>query len=65
MRDSSGSGVLTRFNNLENRIDRMESEAEMSGFSSTSLESEFSKLEAGDDVDDELAELKKTVNKKK
>ncbi|MDA3810719.1 MAG: PspA/IM30 family protein [Spirochaetaceae bacterium] len=63
--DASGSGVITRFNNLENRIDRMESEADVSGFGSASLESEFSKLEAGDDVDDELAELKKTVNKKK
>jgi len=65
MGDASGSGVITRFNNLENRIDRMESDAEMSGFGSSSLESEFSKLEAGEDVDDELAELKKSVKKTK
>jgi len=66
MRDASGSGVLTRFNELENRIERMESDAEVSTYgASSSLESEFSKLEAGDDVDDELAELKKTVKKTK
>lgn len=65
MRDSSGSGVITRFSNLENRIERMESDAEVSGFASSNLESEFSKLEAGEDVDDELAELKKSVKKTK
>jgi phage shock protein A len=66
MKDAAGSGVLTRFEDLENRIERMESDAEVSGFgSSTSLESEFSKLEAGDDVDNELAELKKSAEKTK
>lgn len=66
MHNATGSGVMTRFNELENRIERMESEAEVSGFgASTSLESEFSKLEAGDDVDNELEDLKKSVKKKK
>ena len=64
IREANGSGVMTRFDDLENRIERMESDAEVSGFgSSSSLESEFSKLEAGSDVDDELAELKKSVKK--
>jgi phage shock protein A len=65
IRGTSGSGTMTRFNDLENRIERMESDAEVSGFGAGSLETEFSKLEAGDDVDDELAELKKSVNKTK
>ena len=66
VKNASGSGVMTRFNELENRIERMESDAEVSGFgSSNSLESEFSKLEAGEDVDTELAELKKSVKKTK
>lgn len=65
MKGAAGSGTMTRFNDLENRIDRMESDAEVSGFGATNLESEFSKLEAGDDVDDELAELKKSVKKTK
>lgn len=65
MRDAAGSGAMTRFSDLENRIERMESDAEVSGFGSSNLESEFSKLEAGSDVDDELAELKKSVKKTK
>ncbi len=65
MKSASGSGVMTRFGDLENRIERMESDAEVSGFGASNLESEFSKLEAGEDVDDELAELKKSVNKTK
>jgi len=65
IKGASGSGTMGRFNDLENRIERMESDAEVSGFGATSLESEFSKLEAGDDVDDELAELKKSVKKTK
>ncbi len=63
---ASGSGVMGRFNELENRIDRMESDAEVSSFGAAgALESEFSKLEAGDDVEDELAALKKSVKNNK
>ncbi|MCP4159744.1 MAG: phage shock protein A [Deltaproteobacteria bacterium] len=62
LRKSSGSGVMSRFDDFENRIERMESDAEVSSYgTSGKLESEFSKLEAGDDVEDELAKLKKSV----
>lgn len=66
MKTASDSSVMSGFDDLENRIERMESDAQMSGFeTSAKLESEFSKLESGDDIDKELASLKKTVENTK
>ena len=60
----SGTDVLTRFDQLENRIERMEAEAEISGKAKTgSFDREFVDLEQEARVDEELAALKKAAAK--
>jgi phage shock protein A len=63
IRHATGAEAMVRFNEFENKIERMEAEAEMSAPAESSLESEFSKLEAGKDVDAELEALKKSMKK--
>ncbi len=61
LRESSGSKAFERFALLESRIERMEAEAELTGVTPSSLEREamFRELESNQDIEDELARLKK------
>ncbi len=55
-----------RFTELENRIERMEADAEMAGFGAAGpLEDEFYKMEAESEVEDELKALKEARKPKK
>jgi len=63
IRHASGAEAMVRFNEFENKIERMEAEADMSAVGSSNLESEFAKMEAGKDVDAELEALKKSMKK--
>ena len=63
IRHASGAAAMVRFNEFENKIERMEAEAEMSSVGNSNLESEFEKMEAGKDVEAELDALKKSMKK--
>ncbi len=66
IRGASGVKSYQRFTELENRIERMEADAEMVGYGAVSpLEDEFYKMEAEGDVEEELKELKAVRNKPK
>ncbi|MBI9101706.1 MAG: PspA/IM30 family protein [Spirochaetales bacterium] len=64
---ATGADAMRRFDDMENRIERMEAEADLAG-STTSresdLEREFSKMENSSEVEDELAALKKKMGQK-
>ncbi|MBN2658087.1 MAG: PspA/IM30 family protein [Spirochaetales bacterium] len=64
IRHATGAEAMVRFNEFENKIERMEAEAEMTTVGNSSLEAEFARMESGSDVEDELAELKKAMGKK-
>ena len=62
--DSSES--LMKFDELENRIERMEAEADLVNFGAkTSLEDELERLSVDEEIEDELAALKKPESAKK
>ncbi len=64
IRRVDGSEAMLKFEGLEQRIDRMESEAELVNFGKkTSLEQEFDKLGANDDIEKELKALKAAKSK--
>ena len=65
MSNATGARAMMRFEDLENRIERMEADAELSGTSGqgSDLEREFDKLESDGVIEDELAELKKSLGK--
>ncbi len=66
MSAASGAQAMMRFGELENRIERMEADAELSGRfgdSGSDLEREFDKLESDNVIEEELAALKKSMNK--
>ncbi|MBT1065669.1 phage shock protein PspA [Bowmanella sp. Y26] len=56
--------AMGRFERYERKIDDLESQIEAYDLGHKTLADEFAALEAGDKVDDELAELKKKLNKK-
>ncbi|MBN7820874.1 phage shock protein PspA [Bowmanella yangjiangensis] len=56
--------AMGRFERYERKIDDLESQIEAYDLGQKTLADEFAALEAGDKVDDELAELKKKLNKK-
>ena len=59
IRRVDSSDVVLKFEELENRIERMESEADLINFAKkTTLEEEFDKLIVDDDIEKELQELK-------
>ena len=59
IRRVDSSDVVLKFEELENRIERMESEADLINFAKkTTLEEEFDKLTVDDDIEKELQELK-------
>ncbi len=62
MRQASGFEAIQRFDDLENRIERMEAEADLAGSSASSrFEDEFARMEAGEKVEEELQALKKSM----
>jgi len=64
LRNAEGSDAMVRFEEFENRIERMEAEAELSGVSGKKpLEREFEDLESGSSIDDELKNLKSKLKK--
>jgi len=64
MSNASGAQAMMRFGELENRIERMEADADLAGsVSESELEREFSKLESENVIEDELAALKKSMSK--
>ena len=68
MRKASGTDAFIRFSELEKTVERMEAEAELSGMGaapSSGIEHEFDKLESESEIDEELAALKKSMNKGK
>lgn len=56
--------AMGRFERYERKIDDLESQIEAYDMGQKTLADEFAALEAGDKIDDELAELKKKMNKK-
>lgn len=63
MRKFDTSDTLARFDNFEERIERMEADAELVNFGrKPSLEDEFRRLEDDDDIEAELNELKSKKN---
>jgi phage shock protein A len=64
MRSIDTTDAWMRFEQFENRIERMEAEAELvnAGFKPT-LEDEFGKLEGDEEIERELADLKASMNK--
>jgi phage shock protein A len=66
MNQAEGDDAFRRFSDLENRIERMEAEAEMAGFhAENSMEQEFSHLETSDEIEEELTKLKDKFAKTK
>lgn len=63
---AAGEKAFQRFSELETRIERMEAEAEVAGFTVPgSVEDEFQKLENNVDVEAELKALKDSLKKEK
>jgi phage shock protein A len=51
--------TMARFEHLESRIERMEAEAEMAGFSGPkSIDEEFDDLAVDEEIEKELAKMK-------
>ena len=66
MQYATGAEAMRRFDEMENRIERMEAEADLAGSVSgreRDLEREFSRMESSSEVEDELAALKKKMAK--
>ncbi len=62
IRSASDVRAYQRFSELENRIERMEAEAEMADYGGNStLEDEFSRMEASGVVEEELEQLKQSM----
>ncbi len=62
--NATGAQAIMRFGDMENRIERMEADADLTGMAvENDLEREFSKLESDNIIEDELTELKKSMNK--
>lgn len=63
---AEGYDAVRRFEELEQRVERMEAEADVAGLPlrAGSLETRFSELEGSDQIEKELAELKARLAKK-
>jgi len=65
IRRMDSTDVIQKFDDLESRIERMESEAELVNFGKKSnLEEELGKLSANDDIEKELKALKEKLEAK-
>ena len=64
IRHADSSDAFVRFDQFENRIDRMEAEADLiNPPKSATLDDEFRKLESDEDIEKELEELRKKIGK--
>ena len=64
MRRFDGSDVFLKFDELENRIERMEAEADLVNFGKkSSLQEDIEKLTLDEEIEKELHALKSTVTK--
>lgn len=61
---ADASKSIIRFEQLEQRIERMEADAQVSGLKGASVESEILAMEKDQALEDELAKLKASVKKK-
>lgn len=62
--NATGAQAVMRFGELENRIERMEADADLAGtVVENDLEREFSRLETDNVIEEELVELKKSMTK--
>ena len=65
IRRAEASGALFKFEELENRIERMEAEADLVNFGrKPSLEEALDQLVVDEDIEKELATLKSSITKK-
>jgi phage shock protein A len=65
IRRMNGSEAILKFEELENRIERMEAETELVNYGvKTTLEAEFENLSVDDDIEKELRNLKSVLTKK-
>ncbi len=62
IRRMDNSEAVIRFANLENRIERMEAEAEMINFGKDSLEGRIAHLETDEEIERELQNLKSSIS---
>jgi phage shock protein A len=62
IRRMDNSDAIMRFENLENRINRMETEAEMINFGKDSLEGQIAHLAADEEIERELENLKSSLS---
>lgn len=67
LRQIDAEGTYQKFSELEQRIERMEADAEMAGFSGSahSTEKQFAQMEHDEAIEAELASMKAKKNKKK
>ena len=67
LRQIDAEGTYRKFSELEEKIERMEADAEMAGFSGSSFstEKQFSEMERDESIEAELASMKAKKNKKK
>ncbi|RLC23508.1 MAG: phage shock protein PspA [Deltaproteobacteria bacterium] len=66
IRRADSTEIMQKFDELENHIERMEAEADLVNYGRPStLEEEFDALEADDDIEAELNELKSSHSSKK
>lgn len=61
IRKADSSDAFFRFEQFENRIDRMEADADLVNYRGSNLEDEFSKLETDENIEKELESLKETI----
>jgi phage shock protein A len=61
IRKADSSDAFFRFEQFENRIDRMEADADLVNYRGSNLEDEFSKLETDEKIEKELESLKETI----
>lgn len=60
--NATGVRAMLRFGELENRIEKVEADADLAGSSSDNLEKQFGKLESDEIIEKELETLKKTLD---
>ena len=63
IRKADSSDAFVRFEQFENRIDRMEADAELINYRASNLEDELSKLETDEQIEKELASLRESLKK--
>jgi phage shock protein A len=63
IRKADSSDAFFRFEQFENRIDRMEADADLVNYRGRDLEDELGKLETDEQIEKELASLKESLKK--